>query len=377
MLKIEERLQQKLLKRKKEGNLRSLSTSPKLFDFFSNDYLGLAQSPALAAMIQEQFSVLKPISNGATGSRLLSGNSRYAMDLEAELAIRYKTDKVLLFNSGYTANLALISTIPQKGDTIIYDQLSHACIKEAARLSFARHYSFRHNDPDDLKKKLAKADGHKFVVVESLYSMEGDFFPAEQFAKTCDQHNAHLIVDEAHTTGWMGGKGAGFVVAENMEDQVLARVHTFGKALGVHGACVAGPSWLIDYLINFARPFIYTTALPLHSLVAIKCAHDYVDEHPKVTESLLKNIKYFCESRKPMKTDTGHLNVRSPIQKVMLGTNEKAVEAADILLENGLDVRPVLPPTVKEGTSRVRICIHAHNSQKHLDQLVNGLALIV
>ncbi|MGI9542769.1 MAG: aminotransferase class I/II-fold pyridoxal phosphate-dependent enzyme, partial [Cyclobacteriaceae bacterium] len=281
MLKIEERLQQKLLKRKKTGNLRLLGISPKLADFFSNDYLGLAQSPALATSINEHFSQLKPVLNGSTGSRLLSGNSKYAMDLEAELAIRYKSDKVLIFNSGYTANLALISTIPQKGDTIIYDQLSHACIKEAARLSLARHYSFRHNDLDDLKKKLKKAEGHKFVAVESLYSMEGDFFPIDHLVNICAQYKAHLIVDEAHTTGWIGKGGAGFVVAKEMEQQVLARVHTFGKALGVHGASVAGPSWLIDYLINFARPFIYTTALPLHSLVAIKCAHEYIDEHPE------------------------------------------------------------------------------------------------
>lgn len=377
MLKIKERLQLKLLKRKNDGNLRSLRISPKLIDFFSNDYLGLARSQPLADLINERFSRLKPYSNGATGSRLLSGNSKYAMDLESELAIRYRTEKVLLFNSGYTANLALISTIPQKGDTIIYDQFSHACIKEAARLSFARHYSFHHNDPDDLKKKLEKADGQKFVVVESLYSMEGNFFSIDRLANICSRYKAHLIVDEAHTTGWVGDRGAGSVVVKEMEQRVLARVHTFGKALGVHGACVVGPSWLIDYLVNFARPFIYTTALPLHSLAAIKCAHEYIDGHPELVKDLLNNIKYYGMSLSQMNSNKHRFNVNSPIQGILSGNNKNAVEAAAFLTDSGFNARAVLPPTVKEGASRIRICIHAFNTRQQLDQLVNALSQIV
>ena len=376
MLKIEERLQQKLIKRKNQSNLRTLSISHEGIDFFSNDYLGLARSQALAARIQEQFSRLKPISNGSTGSRLLSGNTQYAMELESELAIRYKAGKVLLFNSGYTANLALISTIPQKGDTIIYDQLSHACIKEAARLSLAGYFSFHHNDPDDLIKKLIKAKGTKFVVVESLYSMDGNFSPIDQLIDICNQYKAHLIVDEAHTSGWIGQGGGGLVVDRDMEQQVLARVHTFGKALGVHGACVAGPSWLIDYLINFARPFIYTTALPMHSLVAIKCAHEHIDQHLELAEKLVSNIAYYGEALKQLENKVPY-NEHSPIQKIILGGNDTTVEAAAVLMDHGLNALAVLPPTVKKAASRIRICLHAHNSKQQLDQLVKALSLII
>ena len=374
MLKMQERLQRKLLKRQKQGNLRELKIPQNLCDFFSNDYLGLAGCGELTAQIQEHFLQIKLITNGSTGSRLLSGNSEYAMNLENDLASRFKTEKSLLFNSGYAANLSLISTIAQKGDTIIYDQHSHACIKEGARLSYARHFSFRHNDLQDLQLKLEKAVGDKFVIVESLYSMEGDYAPIADLVGLCTAYEAHLIIDEAHTTGWLGDQGTGFTCLEKLEQQVLARVHTFGKALGVQGGCVAGPAWLIDYLVNFARPFIYTTAMPLYSLAAIKSAFLYLDANPELVDKLFNNIDHFGETLSKLGWPRDRFNPNSPIQKIILGSNQKATKIASYLNANGMDVRPIMPPTVKEDSARIRICLHAYNSHQQIQKLIKLLA---
>src|SRR5690606_15362675 len=292
-MSIRQKLAKKLANRKEQGLLRKLFLDHEGIDFLSNDYLGLARSTALKKRIQEDYQQLPHATNGARGSRLLSGNTAYAEALEAYLAEVFLGESALLFNSGYTANLAVISTIPQRGDTIIMDELAHACMKEGARLSFAEKRSFRHNDVDDLEKNLKKAQGAIFVVVESIYSMDGDFCPLREILDLCKTYEAHLIVDEAHSTGAMGVKGSGLACSLGVEKEIFARVYTFGKGMGVHGAVVIGSEPLIQYLINFARAFIYTTALPLHSLVSIREAFSYLGENPGLQSSLRAKIDYF------------------------------------------------------------------------------------
>ncbi|NJM94490.1 MAG: aminotransferase class I/II-fold pyridoxal phosphate-dependent enzyme, partial [Cytophagales bacterium] len=173
-------------------------------------------------------------------------------------------------NSGYAANLALLSALPQRGDTVLYDERAHACIKDGVRLSAAERFAFRHHDLDDLRRRLAGARGRRYVVVESIYSMDGDAAPLGELAALCREQEAALVVDEAHSTGLYAAGGAGLVSALGLGDDCLARVMTFGKALGGHGALVCGSAALCAFLVNFARPFIYTTALPPHSLLAIR-----------------------------------------------------------------------------------------------------------
>jgi 8-amino-7-oxononanoate synthase len=377
MQSIEQRLALKLLERENAGNLRKLSVPDALADFCSNDYLGLAASTALHTQIGQQYANLQEVQNGATGSRLISGNSTYALELECKLAGIFQAEAALLFNSGYAANTAILSAIPQKNDTILYDEYIHASLKEGARLSFANRFSFRHNHYGDLEKKLKKATGEIFVVAESVYSMDGDFAPLSEIISLCHTYNAHLIWDEAHSTGMWGENGSGIACEKNLHPEIFARIYTFGKAMGVHGACIAGSRNLIDYLTNFARPFIYTTALPLHSLVSIAEAFQYVEAHPDLRTCIHQKIKHFTvELHKYPALRQAWIESYSPIQVIKIGGNQATRQVSAQLQQAGYDVRAILSPTVKEGEERLRICLHVYNEDTHITTLVEKLATI-
>lgn len=343
-----------------------------LVDFSSNDYLGLARSGLLRNKIM-QMTEKEAFSNGSTGSRLLTGNQLVHQEVEKHLADFFKAPAALLFNSGYTANLALMSSLPQRRDTVIYDQAIHACIKDGARISTAKCLSFRHNDCVDLKRKLAVSSGNKFVVIESLYSMEGDFPPVEQIISVCRDEGAEVIIDEAHTTGWAGENGSGWSVEKGIEGELLARVHTFGKGLGVHGACVVGSVQLVEYLINYARPFIFTTAMPAHAVVSIDCAIDVAKDARTSKESLKQNISTYLREVSGLGMHKS-LNTGSPIQWLAVSGNQQAVAMSDYLQDSGFDVRPILSPTVPEGTERLRICLHAFNNEEEIIGLVRAIS---
>lgn len=368
MSNIRKRLHEQLEKRQQNGNFRYLKLTEGLIDFSSNDYLGLSRNRQLMSAVNHAF-INSGSTMGSTGSRLLTGNSELHMELERRLAAFFEGSAALLFNSGYTANLALLSTIPQRGDTILYDQYIHACIKEGARLSKARYHSFLHNDPQDLNKKLRGSKGNKFVVIESLYSMEGDYPPLQEFIEICKHHQAELFIDEAHTTGWAGPNGKGWVVDQNLNEEFLARVYTFGKGFGVHGACVVGSKEVIEYLINFARPFIYTTALPEYSVISLDGVLRYLKNIPMPGEKLLKNINCYLEKAVELPYDRS-LNRDSPVQWIIAGSNSKAVQFSSRLHEKGFDVRPILSPTVPEGRERLRVCVHAYNTEQQISDLL-------
>ena len=313
------------------------------------------------------------ISNGATGSRLLSGNSDYVEFLEVRLAEIFKAEAALLFNSGYVANLAVISAIAGRGDTILYDEKIHACIKEGARLSHARFYAFKHNDVEDLTEKVIRAEGHVVVVVESVYSMDGDQSPLAAIIGICEKHNAYLVVDEAHPTGTYGPAGAGLMVEKGWADKAFIRIHTFGKAMGVHGACVVASATIKDFLINFARPFIYTTALPLHSLVSIDSAFAYLEGHPQLQQQVAAKVDLFIESFQSLDLPAQGISrteSSSSIQALIFPGNEKVKKVADTLHQLGFDIRPILSPTVKAGEERLRICIHTYNTSEEIGRLL-------
>ena len=352
-------LQKKLDKRSQEGNLRTLKAQNNLIDFSSNDYLGLAQNETLGQIILEKIQKLHQPHLGATGSRLISGTHPYMLETEQILAQMWQGEAALVFNSGYQLNTALLATIPQKGDTILSDQLIHASLREGARLSLAQSYYFKHNDLDDLEAKIRKAAGNVFVVVETVYSMDGDKAPLTEMIRTCKKYDAHLIVDEAHSTGIYGKNGEGWLFENQLHQETFARIYTFGKAIGGHGACVVGSKTLINYLINFARAFIYTTALPLHSWVHIREAFAYISQNASLQKQLHQNIQIF----RGILNDLPHLKESdTPIQIIRIGGNERTKKFAQSLQENGFDVRAVLSPTVQVGEEIVRICLHSFNT---------------
>lgn len=365
-------LHQKLLTRESQGIFRRLKTNAPFIDFCSNDYLGLARSPALRQLITQETEQASDYLLGATGSRLLAGNHELHEELEIQLALFHRAEAALLFNSGYVANLGFFSAVPQRGDTIFYDAASHASIKEGIRLSVAKAYSFQHNSLEDLARKFRHAAGNCYVVVESVYSMDGDQAPLTELATFCAQRGAYLVVDEAHANGLFGENGAGLVVAKNLTERVFARIVTFGKALGSHGAAILGPTRLRDFLINFSRPFIYTTALPLASILAVKCAYRLLPAL-QAERQHVQSLAHRLTTQFAERTNQPTLMAPGPIHALYADVNQLK-NMSTTLQQYGFDVRPVFSPTVPAGQERLRLVVHAYNTLEQVDELVRQLA---
>lgn len=355
-------LQKKLNERKENQAFRQLRLPAGKVDFCSNDYLGIVINGLLHTEQLHHRS-------GSTGSRLLSGNYPLIEETEQLLVTFHQAEAALIFNSGYDANLGLLSSVPQKGDTILYDQLSHASIRDGIRLSFATAFSFAHNDMDELRKKLEHATGTIFIVTESVFSMDGDCCPLQELVTISRTHKAHLIIDEAHATGVMGNRGEGLVQQLQLQEAIFARVHTFGKACGCHGAVVLGSTALRDYLINFARSLVYSTALPEHSVSLIKESYETFPAMVAEREHLQQLIRHFQSAQIRFEK----LPSVTPIQVVVIPGNEAVKEVAANLQEQQLDVRAILYPTVPKGKERLRIVLHAFNTMEEISRLINAL----
>lgn len=356
-------LHTKLEQRKQESAYRQLRiTTPGSVDFSSNDYLGIVKNNLLPATNDLQ-------SSGATGSRLLSGNYALVEETEGLIAAFHDSAAALIFNSGYDANLGLLSSVPQRGDTVLYDYLSHASIRDGIRLSFADAFSFQHNDLNDLEEKLQKAKGTVFIVTESVFSMDGDICPLQELGELAERYNAQLVIDEAHATGVIGEKGEGLVQQLGLQDKVFARVHTFGKACGCHGAAVLGSAALRDYLVNFARSFIYSTALPPQEVAHIRDSYRLFPTLTAEREQLRRLTGQFQAAR----AGISMLPSQTAIQGVIVPGNEQARALAAFLQGEGLDVRPILYPTVPKGQERLRIVLHAFNTEMEVGRLLNSL----
>lgn len=367
------KLKEKILKREQENSLRTLKPENDLVDFCSNDYLGFAHSNKLAELLVDCDILLSDTAlNGSTGSRLLTGNTKFTESLEQTIANYHNAEAGLIFNSGYVANVGLFSCIGLKDDTILYDELCHASIIDGTRLSFAKAVKFKHNDTDHLKELLKKVTGTVYVAVESVYSMDGDIAPLKEISKICEQYSANLIVDEAHATGVFGKKGDGLVCELGLEKNVFARVHTFGKALGIHGAVVIGSKDLREYLINFSRPFIYTTALPPANIANIKCSYALLEKSTSILAYNKHLIHFFKEEIKEIQ-QLNYVNSNSCIQAIIVGDKSNTKLIAEAIQLQGYDVRPILSPTVPEGTERLRICIHSFNTEKEIVGLIKTI----
>lgn len=361
-------IEQALDNRKEKGLLRQLKTNSPSIDFCSNDYLGFAKP-----LNNHQSSIINHQLEGSTGSRLISGNSKYIEDVEKEIAKFHSAESALIFNSGYDANLGLFSCVPQKGDLVLYDEFIHASIYDGIRLSYAKHYKFKHNDVNALKDLIER---HKtdfqniYIAVESIYSMDGDASPLLEIVELVKNKNSiFLIVDEAHALGVFGTKGSGLCNQLGIEKECFARIYTYGKAMGSHGAAVVGTKILRDYLINFARSFIYTTALPKHSIDSIGNAYKLLNETDTI-EKLRSNISYFLSKTTQLKN---LIKSTSAIHCLVIGDNKKVDTIENRLAENNIYAKAIKSPTVKEGTERIRFCLHAFNTKGEIDFLIEQL----
>ncbi|SFG05924.1 8-amino-7-oxononanoate synthase [Salegentibacter agarivorans] len=375
------KLAKSLEKRKDENALRSLKRNAQLIDFSSNDYLGLASSAKVyngAHQILEQNNLLI---NGATGSRLLSGNHKIYDLAENFLAEFHKTEAALIFNSGYDANIGFFSSVPKRGDFIFYDELVHASIRDGISMSNAKAYKFRHNNIEDLKIRLNKLsqpeNSEIYIVTESVFSMDGDLAPLRELAAISEDFKAFLVVDEAHATGIFGENGEGLVQEEGIQDKVFARLNTFGKAPGCHGAVILGSKGLKNYLVNFSRSLIYTTALPPHSVATILSVYqEFINEISEI-QQLKNNIHFFRNQIEELEIKKHFIPSISAIQSCIIPGNEKVKNIAKILKQEGFEVKPILSPTVPKGSERLRFCLHSFNSENEIREVLKKLTKLL
>lgn len=342
--------------------LRRSLRAPSGIDLSSNDYLGLAGHPLLRRVMAQ---AAEREGCGSTGSRLLRGEREIFSNLERRFAAFKGTERALYFSSGYLANLAVLSTFPARGDVIFSDAHNHASIIDGVRLSRAERRIFRHCDAKELARLLHEetTSGQRFVVTESLFSMDGDCAPLAEYATLCAETGAVLIVDEAHAVGIYGQDGSGLLKARGCE--AFVSINTAGKALGVSGAFVAGPEWAIEYLVQRARPFIFSTAAPPPVAAALEASLTLIRTEPWRRSLLLDRACYLRQALE--------LRGNSPIVPVVIGDNQQALEIAQELQYQGFDVRAIRPPSVPPGAARLRISINAGLSTGTLDHFIGAL----
>ncbi|WP_434725305.1 8-amino-7-oxononanoate synthase [Mesorhizobium sp. RIZ17] len=359
----------------RKDRLRMLSPRAGL-DFSSNDYLGLAASKRLGEAVAAAIARGTPV--GATGSRLLRGNTPEHEQLEADAAAFFGADRALFFGSGYIANFALLTALPQKGDLLVLDELAHASMHEGAQAGRAQFVLTAHNDVNAVEDAITRwraegGMGRVWIAVESLYSMDGDRAPMESLVALADRHEAFLVVDEAHATGVWGPDGRGLAAAFEGRDNIVV-LHTCGKALGASGALVTGPRTLCDYLVKRCRPFIYATAPSPLMAVAVREALAMLSDEPLRRVQLHERVAF---AGRRLAERCGVAPSGSQIQPFVIGDNRRTMAVAAALQARGFDIRGIRPPTVPEGTSRLRISLTLNVDEADISAMVEALAEVL
>jgi 8-amino-7-oxononanoate synthase len=370
-------LSDKLKKREQNKALRQLPFANNLIDFSSNDYIGFSKNETIFDKTHQFLIDQNSKINGATGSRLISGNHPLYSETEDFISRFHESESALIFNSGYDANVGFFGSLPQRNDIILYDELCHASIRDGIIMSNAKSYKFNHNDFEDLERLIIRCQtelGEVYIVSESVFSMDGDCPNIEELIQVSEKYNSYLVVDEAHALGIFGDKGEGLLQSLNLHDKIFARIITFGKGLGCHGAAILGSQQLKNYLINFARSFIYTTGLSPHSVATILVAYQSLVIEKTAIEKLRENIVHFNQEKQLLGLKPMFVRSKSAIQCAIIAGNEKVRNVALQLQENGFDVKAILSPTVPEGQERLRICLHSYNTEKEISEVLRLLS---
>lgn len=381
-MKIPKALQQKLLFRKDSNALRNLPIATNGIDFSSNDYLGFAKNEQIFDATH-QYLVDNTIKiNGATGSRLISGNHNLYDITEKYIAAFHQSEAALIFNSGYDANVGFFSAVPQRNDVILYDELCHASIRDGIQMSHAKSYKFQHNDYEDLEAKISKIQKPNpefqtiYIVTESVFSMDGDSPNIETLVQLSEKFKALLVVDEAHALGVFGKNGEGVIQSQQLQNKVFARIMTFGKGLGCHGAAIIGNADLIEYLVNFARSFIYTTGLSPHSVATILISYQNLNQSVEL-HKLKENITFFNQQKQLLGIKPLFVYSKSAIHSAILPGNDKVKNIATQLQEKGFEVKAILSPTVPEGQERLRFCLHSYTTELEMKSVLDELSALI
>jgi 8-amino-7-oxononanoate synthase len=356
----------------KDDRLRSLKPRAGI-DFSSNDYLALANCPRMRKAVSAAIEAGTPI--GAGGSRLLRGNCAEHESLEAEAAQFFGAEAASFFASGYIANFSVLTTLPQRGDLLVLDQLVHASLHEGARAGRAEFRFSAHNDANSVEEVIRawRAEGGAgriWIVAESLYSMDGDFAPLEELAAIADRHDAFLMIDEAHATGVFGPNGRGLTAAYEGRENLVA-IHTCGKALGAAGALVTTTKIFRDFIVNRCRPFIFSTAPSPLIAVAVEAALSILREEPEHQQRLTNLIGF---ARREIGAHQGWRLSGSQILPFIVGDNARAMTLAAAMQARGFDIRGIRPPTVPAGTARLRISLTNNVDESDVRAMLDALA---
>jgi len=369
--KIPASLYKSLIEKQKKGMLKKLSVNFPKIDFCSNDYLGFSRSGFLTEKLKG--SHFESSQYGASGSRVVTGNTQFIIEAEKQIAMFHHAESALIFNSGYIANIGLLSCVAQKEDLVLFDELVHDSMMDGIKLGEGKHYRFRHNDLKSLKESIQKQQSsfrNIFIVVESVYSLDGDLAPLLEISEMIkEMDDVFLIVDEAHAIGVFGTQGRGLCNALGIENKCFARIYTYGKAMGCQGGVIVGSEILRNYLVNFSRPFIYTTALPNQCIDAILHAYQLLIETDQ-KDLLQNNIAYFyskCSGIKNM------IRSQSAIHSLITGSDEAAERLQCEMEHRNIHVKIVKSPLVKEGNERLRFSIHAYNTRHEIDLLLSAI----
>lgn len=352
----------RLNKRKEQNFHRQLYLRGDQIDFCSNDYLGIIRNRLLRN---------RPtgLHTGSSGTRMLSGNYRVIEETEDRIAGFHNAEAAVIFSSGYDANIGVLASVPQKGDTILFDELCHPSVKDGAKLSAAQASTFIHNDLNDLKQKIKEAAGNIFVFSEAVFDGDGSIAPLEELSELCRDHHAHLIINESHSIGIYGEKGEGLISELALEDAVFARIHGFGNASGCHGAVVMGSEQLKEYLLNFCNQLIHSTTLSEQTVSTIWESYKILPQLWQEREHLKTIISTFQDADLPF----ARIDSQTPIQHLIVPGIKEVTHLAEQIKEAGYDVRPIFYPAVPAGEERLRIILHSFNTRGEVSWLIQAI----
>ena len=373
MSELSHRIEAELAELDSHKQLRRLSAIQGV-NLCSNDYLGLATDLRIREAVISALAGGSPVAS--TGSRLLSGNADVWEELESEIAQFMRSEAALYFNSGYSANAGVLAALIRPSDIVFSDSANHASIIDGLLLSRARKVIFPHRDMDSLERELRKnsSGGQKFIVTESIFSMDGDRAPISELVAIAERYGAELIIDEAHATGVVGPQGKGLVAAAGLSDRVLITIHPCGKALAGMGCFVCCSEKLKQYLVNHARTFIFSTALPPYTAAQMRAAIRIAAAADRQRSDLATRAAFLRGKLREAGFDIGSGDTQ--IVPVFLSENERAVRCAALLNDAGFGVRPIRPPSVPPGTSRLRLSLNAKLSTADLARFVDALVSI-
>lgn len=370
-MKLPENLSQRLENYKQNNSFQKLPVFNNPVDFSSDDYIGFSKSETIFRQVHSYLVENEIFQNGATGSRLVSGNHSLYQITEHFIADFHDSETALIVNSDYDTNIGFFEAVAQENDVVLYDELCHALIKDGIEMSKAKSFQFIHNDAEDLEQFILKfPNTNIYIVTESVFSLDGDSPNLEEFIILSEKYNCYLIVDESSALGVFGENGEGLIQYLQLHNSVFARIISFGKGLGCYGSVILGSAELKEYLVNFSENLLQSTALSPHSVATIFTAYQQLKIENEAIKELRQNIVFFNQQKNLLGLKPMFVHSKSAVHTAIVPGCENIKQLSEELQNKGYDVQSILPPFVPEGQERLRLCLHSYNSQEEINRVL-------